>query len=155
MLTICDLPPLKTYVGMPGPFIKWFQEKLKSEGLYRILRDYEDKSAEAICTLAFCPAPHADPVVFTGRTKGRIIAPVEGRGFGWDSIFVPETTDGVEIPFSCMTTEEKCKLSHRGKAVRQWADWLGANQGALWERQEGKRSIGHKGLDFKATFSEQ
>lgn len=138
--------------GMPGPFIKWFQEKLKSEGLYRILRDYDDKSAEAVCTLAFCPAPHADPVVFTGRTKGTIVAPVEGRGFGWDSIFVP---DGEEKPFSCMTTEEKCKMSHRGKAVRQWADWLGANEGALWERQEGKISVGHKGLDFKAMFSEQ
>ena len=139
--------------GMPGPFIKFFQERLKSEGLYRILRDYDDKSAEACCTLAFCPAPHADPVVFTGRTKGTIVAPVEGRGFGWDSIFVPDEGNGE--PFSCMTTEEKCEVSHRGKAVRQWAEWLGNNQAALWERQEGQHIVGHKGLDFKATFPEQ
>ena len=141
---------------MPGPFIKWFQEKLKSDGLYRILRDYEDKSAEAVCTLAFCPAPHADPVVFTGRTKGRIVEPVEGRGFGWDSIFVPDDQPGGdEVPFSCMTTEDKCKLSHRGKAVTKWADWLGRNHNALWERQQGKKSVGHKGLDFKVEFPEQ
>ncbi len=41
--------------GMPGPYIKWFQERLKSEGLWRILAAYEDKSATAVCTLAFCP----------------------------------------------------------------------------------------------------
>ena len=39
-----------------------FQERLKSEGLYKILTAYEDKTATAVCTLAFCPAPHADPV---------------------------------------------------------------------------------------------
>jgi inosine triphosphate pyrophosphatase len=65
--------------GMPGPYIKWFQDKLKSEGLYKILNAYDDKSATAVCTLAFCPAPHADPVLFTGTTSGTIIEPVEGR----------------------------------------------------------------------------
>jgi hypothetical protein len=43
-----------------------FQQKLKSEGLYNLLLAYEDKSAVAVCTLAFCPYPHADPVLFTG-----------------------------------------------------------------------------------------
>jgi inosine triphosphate pyrophosphatase len=95
--------------GMPGPFIKWFQDKLGSDGLYKILIGYEDKAATAVCTLAFCPYPHADPVVFTGRCTGKIVEPIKGRGFGWDSIFVP---DGETEPFSCMPTEKKCELSH-------------------------------------------
>lgn len=33
--------------GMPGPYIKWFQDTLKSAGLYNILAAYEDKSAVA------------------------------------------------------------------------------------------------------------
>ena len=45
--------------GMPGPFIKWFQDKLGSAGLHKILIGYEDKAATAVCTLAFCPYPHA------------------------------------------------------------------------------------------------
>lgn len=65
--------------GMPGPYIKWFQQSLGSEGLYKILHAYEDKSATAVCTLAFCPYPHADPVLFTGSTSGKIVEPVEGR----------------------------------------------------------------------------
>lgn len=146
-----------------GPYIKWFQDRLKSEGLYNILAAYDDKSATAVCSLAFCPAPYADPVIFTGECKGNIVAPTEGQGFGWDSIFVPNSSDGGAgtKSFSEMTTEEKCSLSHRGKAVRKWADWLGRNQDALWERQERKRLsssssspndepiLGHQGLTFK------
>lgn len=66
----------------------------------------------------FVIAPHADPVLFTGRVHGTIVEPIEGRGFGWDSIFVP---DGENQPFSCLSTERKNELSHRGSAVRQWA----------------------------------
>ncbi|KAL7559928.1 hypothetical protein ACA910_008252 [Epithemia clementina (nom. ined.)] len=144
--------------GMPGPYIKWFQDRLRSEGLYNILAAYEDKSATAVCTLAFCPAPHSDPVLFTGECHGTIVAPVEGNGFGWDSIFVPTTKDGDmhHVPFSQMTIEEKNVYSHRGKAVRKWADWIGQNRDALWERQQGKTYLpGHKGLDFRVQFPEQ
>jgi inosine triphosphate pyrophosphatase len=139
--------------GMPGPYIKWFQDTLKSEGLYNILMAYSDKSATACCTLAFCPAPHADPVLFTGKTVGTIVAPVAGGGgFGWDSIFVP---NGSTVPFASMTTEQKNELSHRGKAVRQWAQWVSANRQELFERQQGRPAIGHKGLDFKCISPEQ
>jgi len=152
--------------GMPGPYIKWFQDSLKSEGLYNILAAYEDKSATAVCTLAFCPSPHADPVLFTGECHGKIVPPVEGRGFGWDSIFVPDALDsgtgsigrtkGGGRSFSDMTVSEKNTLSHRGSAVRQWAEWLGRNHDALWERQENRVHIpGHKGLTFKAKYPEQ
>lgn len=72
------------------------------------------------------------------------------KNFGWDSIFVP---DGEIKPFSTMTIEEKNKLSHRGKAVRKWADWLGANQQELWERQGGRKAIGHQGLSFSQDIS--
>lgn len=138
--------------GMPGPYIKWFQESLGSQGLYNILAAYADKSAVAVCTLAFCPAPHADPILFTGKCHGTIVEPVEGRGFGWDAIFVPDHSD---VPFSQMTLEQKCRLSHRGKAVRKWADWLGPNQAALWERQEGKQAMGHEGLQFTKKWTNQ
>mmetsp|Transcript_15821 Transcript_15821/g.36456 ORF Transcript_15821/g.36456 Transcript_15821/m.36456 type:complete len:278 (-) Transcript_15821:1092-1925(-) len=139
--------------GMPGPYIKWFQERLQSVGLWRILTAYEDKSATAVCTLAFSPAPHADPVLFTGKVDGTIVEPVEGLGFGWDSIFVPEEENQ---PFSCLSTERKNELSHRGNAVRQWVQWLYVNKDELIERQKtGRQSIGHKGLDFKSLSPEE
>lgn len=138
--------------GMPGPYIKWFQSSLGNDGLYKILNAYVDKSAVAVCTLAFCPAPHSDPVIFTGKTRGHIVAPHPSLGTtGWDGIFVP---DGEEKPFFAMPIEKKNLLSHRGKAVRKFADWLGLNRDELWARQTGRPALGHKGLDFKSASAE-
>jgi inosine triphosphate pyrophosphatase len=138
--------------GMPGPYIKWFQDSLKSEGLYKILTAYEDKTATAVCTLAFCPAPHADPVLFTGEVEGTIVEPLEGGGFGWDSIFVPK---GESRRFSALSTDEKNGVSHRGRAVQKWSQWLSVNREPLLERQNGSQTIGHKGLTFKVQSPEQ
>ncbi len=59
---------------------------------------------------------------FEGIVKGKII--VEGigtGGFGYDPIFVP---DGYEKTFAQMESGEKHAISHRGIAVRAFADYL-------------------------------
>lgn len=77
--------------GLPGPYIKWFLQKLGHDGLNRMLQGWEDKSAYACCIFALGGYPGQDPnepLIFEGRTNGRI---VEARGppsFGWDPIFV-------------------------------------------------------------------
>lgn len=153
--------------GMPGPYIKWFQDTLKSEGLYNILAAYNNKTATAVCTLAFSPAPHSDPILFTGECHGIIVPPEPGRnGFGWDSIFVPNdeillVSDNEQEqqiqhrrrPFSQMNMNEKNILSHRGKAVRKFAEWLHHNQDILLYRQDNnnnnmERYVGHQGFKF-------
>jgi inosine triphosphate pyrophosphatase len=120
--------------------------------LYNILAAYEDKSAKAVCTLAYIQSPHADPVLFTGECEGHIVAPESGQfGFGWDSIFVPKE---YTQPFSQMDMAMKNVVSHRGRAVRQWADWLGQNQEVLIARQQAykdasvRKFLGHQGLTF-------
>jgi len=40
--------------GLPGPYVKWFLEKVGPEGLYKMLVGFEDKTAYAVCTFAFC-----------------------------------------------------------------------------------------------------
>ncbi|NXD27017.1 ITPA pyrophosphatase, partial [Spelaeornis formosus] len=55
--------------GLPGPYIKWFLEKLKPEGLYKLLAGFEDKSAYALCTFAFSSGDPDEPVrLFKGQT---------------------------------------------------------------------------------------
>ncbi|ROL61403.1 RdgB/HAM1 family non-canonical purine NTP pyrophosphatase [Bacteroidetes/Chlorobi group bacterium ChocPot_Mid] len=57
-----------------------------------------------------------------GICSGRIISEERGtNGFGYDSIFVPE---GYERTFAEMQAEEKNAISHRGKAIRNFAKWL-------------------------------
>lgn len=42
------------YKGLPGPYVKWFLNRVGPEGLAKMLIGFEDKSAYALCTFAFC-----------------------------------------------------------------------------------------------------
>ncbi|GAB1600894.1 inosine triphosphate pyrophosphatase-like isoform X1 [Argonauta hians] len=101
--------------GLPGPYIKWFLDKLKPEGLHRLLNGFEDKSAYALCTLAFSTGNPETPVLlFRGKTDGTIVDPRGPRDFGWDPCFQPGDFDQT---YAEMPKELKNSLSHRGKAV--------------------------------------
>ncbi|VVC97270.1 inosine triphosphate pyrophosphatase [Leptidea sinapis] len=100
--------------GLPGPYIKWFLEKLKPEGLHKLLTGWEDKSAEAVCTFAYSSGIEGDVQLFQGKTSGTIVYPRGTRDFGWDCIFQP---DGYDKTYGELSKEEKNKISHRYKAL--------------------------------------
>lgn len=50
---------------------KSFLDSLGHDGLNRMLDGFDDRSAEAVCTFAFCRGPGAEPVLFQGRTEVR------------------------------------------------------------------------------------
>lgn len=39
------------------------------EQLHKLLADFEDKSAQAVCTFAYCEGPGCEVVIFQGRTE--------------------------------------------------------------------------------------
>lgn len=43
-------------------------ENLGHEGLNKMLDGFDDRSAEAVCTFAFCRGPGEEPLIFQGRT---------------------------------------------------------------------------------------
>jgi XTP/dITP diphosphohydrolase len=54
--------------------------------------------------------------------RGKISTLAKGEGgFGYDPIFVPNS---YEQTFAEMSTEEKNKISHRGKAIRRFIEFL-------------------------------
>ncbi|OWR43682.1 inosine triphosphatase [Danaus plexippus plexippus] len=109
--------------GLPGPYIKWFLEKLKPEGLYKLLEGWTDKSAEAVCTFAYSPGSdkESDIVLFQGITKGTIVPPRGSRDFGWDCIFQPL---GYDKTYGELPKEEKNKISHRYRALDKLRDYF-------------------------------
>eukprot|EP00794_Sanderia_malayensis_P016014 gene16014-17631_t len=100
--------------GLPGPYIKWFLEKLKPEGLYKLLSGWDDKSAYALCTFAFCSGDSDDVLLFRGKTMGKIVEPRGPRNFGWDPCFQP---DGFEETYAELDKDIKNSISHRGRAL--------------------------------------
>ncbi|KAF2763616.1 Ham1-like protein [Teratosphaeria nubilosa] len=104
---------------LPGPYVKWFLQALGVQQFHKLLAGFEEKGAQAVCTFAYCGGPGKEPVVFQGRTKGKI---VEARGptdFGWDACFEYEGQTYAEMPKA-----EKNKISHRGKALAKLVEWL-------------------------------
>ncbi|KAA8548479.1 hypothetical protein F0562_000254 [Nyssa sinensis] len=100
--------------GLPGPYIKWFLQKIGHGGLNNLLLAYEDKSAYALCVFSLALGPNAEPITFIGKTLGKIVPPRGPNDFGWDPIFQP---DGYDQTYAEMPKEEKNKISHRSKSL--------------------------------------
>ncbi|KAK8962931.1 Inosine triphosphate pyrophosphatase [Platanthera guangdongensis] len=86
--------------GLPGPYIKWFLQKIGHEGLNNMLMAYEDKSAYATCIFSLALGPNEEPVTFVGKTWGKIVPARGPKVFGWDPIFQP---DGYELTYAEMS----------------------------------------------------
>jgi len=114
--------------GLPGPYIKWFLEKLGHDGLNKIVAAYEDKSAYALCTFSLAWNAEEEPIVFVGKTNGTIVPARGPSNFGWDPIFQPE---GKTQTFAEMSKEEKNEISHRRRALDKLREYLLANVSRL------------------------
>ncbi|CAL4933753.1 unnamed protein product [Urochloa decumbens] len=100
--------------GLPGPYIKWFLEKIGHEGLNNLLKAYEDKSAFAMCIFSLALGPGEEPITFVGKTAGKIVPARGPNDFGWDPVFQP---DGFQQTYAEMPKSVKNEISHRGKAL--------------------------------------
>ncbi len=75
------------------------------------------RDAEFRCVICLvAPELFAVPQYYLGIVKGRIAtAPKGNAGFGYDSLFVPDESDG--ITFAEMSEDEKNAISHRARAI--------------------------------------
>lgn len=107
--------------GLPGPYIKWFLEKLGHDGLNKMLLGFEDKSAYAQCIFSYTSGPDIEPLVFVGRTEGRIVPARGPSDFGWDPVFEPF---GYGQTYAEMDKELKNTISHRYRALDKLREHL-------------------------------
>lgn len=81
-----------------------------------------DRRARFRCVVVL-RSPDGDELVTSGTVEGHLAeAPIGGRGFGYDPLFVPDNGDG--RTFAEMTAQEKHGASHRGRALRALVDRL-------------------------------
>lgn len=114
--------------GRPGVHsARYAGEDASDEDKYRrILAEMQDvpdsqRSARFECALALV-APDGEERLFRGVCKGLITrAPRGSSGFGYDPIFYFEDAG---CTFAEMDRESKNQVSHRGRALRQFAEFL-------------------------------
>lgn len=79
-------------------------------------------------TVAIACWPGGDEVVTSGTVEGSIALSPRGEGgFGYDSVFVADETDGAT--FAEVDPEAKHAVSHRGRAFRALGRALSAREG--------------------------
>jgi XTP/dITP diphosphohydrolase len=79
-----------------------------------------ERQARFVCCICYKDAQ--EEKYFTGITEGIILESLRGDGgFGYDPLFyLPE----LDKTFAELSTDEKNKLSHRGKAIRKLRNYL-------------------------------
>jgi len=103
---------IKQLGGLPGPFVKWFQEGIGSQGIADMLSK-PDRSVDYIVGYGFFDGARFEYV--EAVTKGMIAVKEQGStGFGFDYIFIP---DGYEKTFAELGMEVKMKIGSRARAL--------------------------------------
>ncbi|MCW3133566.1 MAG: XTP/dITP diphosphatase [Methanophagales archaeon] len=110
--------------GFPGPFSAFVFDKIGNEGILKLMSDKkgEERKATFKTVVAFCESAKNAPILFVGTAEGKIAEKIRGKGgFGYDPIFEFE---GTGKTFAELSTTEKNKISHRGRAFRKLLDFL-------------------------------
>jgi len=108
--------------GFPGPFSAFVFRTIGNEGILSLMagKRSEERRATFKTAIAFCQSASAEPRIFRGAVEGRIADSARGEGgFGFDPIFEYRGTT-----FAEMSTEEKNRVSHRGRAFREFLNHI-------------------------------
>ena len=108
--------------GFPGVYSAYVYKTLGIGGILKLLAGESNRRAYFKSVIAYW---NGELHVFTGRVDGEITTEPKGSGgFGFDPIFKPR---GFDKTFAEMTTNEKNRISHRGRALKAFASWLKEN----------------------------
>ena len=89
--------------------------------LLQSLENQEDRSAQFRTVIAW-GNPQGENQLFEGIVRGEILhAPIGHEGFGYDPIFCPET---YTESFAQLSASQKNSISHRGRAVQKFIQFL-------------------------------
>ena len=104
--------------GLPGPYIKWFMDKVGHDGLNKMLVGFDDKTAYAQCIFAYTEGEDKPVQLFVGRTPGKIVPPRGPTTFGWDAIFVSVFVNMVKLGWSL--TQKISNQMGMTKRMQRW-----------------------------------
>jgi len=106
--------------GFPGPFSSYVFKTIGNNGILKLVGD--DRDAQFRAVIAYCDS-NKKPILFESNVLGKISKNLQGNGWGYDPIFVPENQNKTYAELS-----EKNKLSHRYESLKKFADWFNNKQ---------------------------
>ncbi|WP_435333994.1 XTP/dITP diphosphatase [Haloarchaeobius sp. TZWWS8] len=107
----------EAFDGFPGPYSAYVEDTVGIERVAKLVAAEPNDRAYFRTVMVYYDGEEATS--FEGSVPGRIVEPRGEGGFGYDPIF---DHDGKTL--AEMSTEEKNAISHRGRALAKFADWL-------------------------------
>jgi len=108
--------------GQPGVYSSSYGGAKLSDSercayLLKNMKDMEQRDAKFVCNI-ICFFPDGDYISSEGECLGEIISEQRGdNGFGYDPIF---KVSGTDKTMAELTSDDKNKISHRGKALNKF-----------------------------------
>jgi len=113
--------------GAPGVYSSRFAGEGASDAenntkLLSDMQGVENRSAHFVCSLCLIFPDGKPAVTADGETDGTILLKADGaEGFGYDPLFF---SNDLNKSFASASAEEKASVSHRGRALRMFAERL-------------------------------
>lgn len=112
--------------GFPGVYSSYVMETIGNKGILRLIDDFDTTKAHFTSVIALYFKPLDKNLFFEGTVQGKISKSMIGSGgFGFDPIFLSNEISNKT--FAELTTEEKNKISHRGRAWSKFIEFLRKN----------------------------
>jgi XTP/dITP diphosphohydrolase len=101
--------------GFPGQFSSYVFKTIGNNGILKLIGD--NRSAVFVSIIIFRSATWCDG--FESKVVGSISKKIQGKGWGYDPIFIPENQTK-----SYAELADKNKLSHRYESLKKFAKWF-------------------------------
>ncbi|GIU71762.1 MAG: non-canonical purine NTP pyrophosphatase [Candidatus Nitrosocaldaceae archaeon] len=106
--------------GFPGVYSSYVFKTIGNDGILKLLRDVDDRSAKFISIIAYSNGSYK---LFKGIVKGSIAYDKRGYSWGYDPIFIPK---GYDLTYAEL--KNKDEISHRYIALNLFARWYKKNK---------------------------
>jgi XTP/dITP diphosphohydrolase len=102
--------------GFPGPFSSYVFKTIGNNRILKMVGDNRDAKFRAV--IAYCDS-NKKLKLFESSISGKISKNLQGVGWGYDPIFVPENQNKTYAELA-----EKNNLSHRYQSLKKFANWF-------------------------------
>lgn len=105
--------------GFPGVYSSYVMKTIGCGGILSLMKDKENRKSKFECVIGYLGKKKK---VFKGISRGNITREKRGKGgFGYDPIFRPKES---EKTYAEMSSDEKNRISHRGRAMVKLLDFV-------------------------------
>jgi XTP/dITP diphosphohydrolase len=108
--------------GFPGPYSSYVLQTIGNQGILDLLLNRTNRFARFRSIIAYKDSHNN--MTFSGDTKGTISDHITEGGWGYDPIFIPESSSST---YAQLGITNKMGVSHRTHALNKFAEWYRGN----------------------------